>query len=376
MLDWLEQDLADTTRKWIIAFWHLPPYSKGSHNSDIETGLVQMRAHALPILENHGVDLVLCGHSRCYERSMLLDGHYGASTTFDPLTMAKDAGNGRESGPEATGAYQKDPGPRQGAAYVVAGNSGKISGGSLNHPVMVISKNQLGSLVLDVIGNRLDAREISVTGEVVDHFTLLKRPLETQVVPVGWRSVSSHGGTPLGLPVIDNNFIEPRQAGLRRVEIAFSGPVVVANSATAVTVSGINAAGPVNLGSLGISVNATAVGDTVVVEFSNSSGPCPLPDAVKWRFTLNPATISGTNGATLPASAANSQVITSLVGDTTGNGRCSGLDVNRIANTGPFSPLEVLHLRADLTGDGEIDTADQDAAWANRRQRTDTLRDL
>ena len=41
-------------QKWVIAFWHHPPYSKGSHNSDTETELVQMRQNALPILESYG----------------------------------------------------------------------------------------------------------------------------------------------------------------------------------------------------------------------------------------------------------------------------------------------------------------------------------
>lgn len=45
--------------KWTIAFWHHPPYSKGSHNSDTESNLVQMRQIFLPILEEAGVDLVL-----------------------------------------------------------------------------------------------------------------------------------------------------------------------------------------------------------------------------------------------------------------------------------------------------------------------------
>ena len=34
MLTWLTNDLAATTQPWIIAYWHHPPYSKGSINSD------------------------------------------------------------------------------------------------------------------------------------------------------------------------------------------------------------------------------------------------------------------------------------------------------------------------------------------------------
>ena len=78
MLTWLQADLAATIQPWIIAFWHHPPYSKGSHDSDAEAKLEKMRERALPILEAGGVDVVLTGHSHSYERSFLIDGHYGA----------------------------------------------------------------------------------------------------------------------------------------------------------------------------------------------------------------------------------------------------------------------------------------------------------
>jgi len=173
MLTWLRADLAATTAPWVIAFWHHPPYSKGSHNSDTETELVQMRQNALPILEGAGVDLVLSGHSHSYERSFLIDGHYGTSSTFTQ-GMKKDGGSGREDG---TGAYSKPtvgPAPHEGAVYAVAGSSGQISGGTLNHPAMFVSFNTLGSMVLDVDGNRLDAKFLDSTGVVRDYFTMVK----------------------------------------------------------------------------------------------------------------------------------------------------------------------------------------------------------
>ena len=52
-------------------------------------------------------DLNLTGHSHSYERSILLDGHYGNSASYDPALHAKDAGNGD---PLGDGPYQKaDP---------------------------------------------------------------------------------------------------------------------------------------------------------------------------------------------------------------------------------------------------------------------------
>jgi acid phosphatase type 7 len=167
---WLRNDLAATTRDWIIAFWHHPPYTKGSHNSDTEIELVQMRQNMVPILEDGGVDLVLCGHSHSYERSFLIDGHYGTSGTFSASHLV-DSRSGRDATP-----YQKPAGTpgRAGAVYTVAGSSGQISGGTLNHPAMFISLNVLGSVVLDFETDRLDLSFLDSTGVVRDYFTIVK----------------------------------------------------------------------------------------------------------------------------------------------------------------------------------------------------------
>ena len=95
MMTWLTNDLAANDKEWVIAFWHHPPYTKGSHDSDTEGRLIDMRENALPILESYGVDLVLSGHSHSYERSHLLDGHYGTSDTLTGA-MILDNGGGLE----------------------------------------------------------------------------------------------------------------------------------------------------------------------------------------------------------------------------------------------------------------------------------------
>jgi hypothetical protein len=174
MLTWLRSDLAANSKDWLIAFFHHPPYSKGSHNSDTESQLIDMRRNALPILEAHGVDLVLSGHSHSYERTMFLDGHYGSSSTLNRATMVLDEGSGRADG---SGAYVKSAVgtvPNDGAVYVVAGASSKISGGWLNHPAMYISLNVLGSMVLDVDGDRLDAQYLDNRGARRDYFSIVK----------------------------------------------------------------------------------------------------------------------------------------------------------------------------------------------------------
>jgi hypothetical protein len=176
MAEWLRDDLASTSRDWIVCFFHHPPYTKGSHDSDKRSDsgarLVEVRENLLPILEEGGVDLVLTGHSHSYERSYLLDGHYGYSTNLT-ASHFKNRGDGREDG---DGAYRKPAGtqPRQGAVYVVAGSSGQVSGGKLNHPVNYVSLSKLGSVVLDVNGAELNLKFITQKAELRDYFTIRK----------------------------------------------------------------------------------------------------------------------------------------------------------------------------------------------------------
>ena len=169
MYAWLELDLAETLQEWIVMFWHHPPYTKGSHNSDAEGDLIQIRENFLPLLESYGVDLVLCGHSHNYERSMLLKGHYDVSSTFTN-TMAMDDGDGRIDG---DGAYSRAA--ATGTVYAVVGSSGKIGlfNNALDHPVMVTSMWEHGSMIIDVADKQLDAIFLDDEGNTKDWFTLL-----------------------------------------------------------------------------------------------------------------------------------------------------------------------------------------------------------
>ncbi len=198
MYAWLEQDLQANTNEWLIAFWHSPPYSKGSHNSD-NLGdnlgnMTDMRTNFVSLLEAYGVDLVMSGHSHIYERSFLINGHYGFSTSLQS-SMIRDGGSGR---PDDTGPYVKSDGA--GAVYVVAGSSGWATFRTGHHPIMYYDELVRGSLVLDINGSRLDAKFLRETGNVDDYFTLLKNaelePLRIRSFTVAddqvrlrWRSV-------------------------------------------------------------------------------------------------------------------------------------------------------------------------------------------
>src|SRR5712664_359059 len=43
MGQWLQNDLAATAQVWVIVFFHHPPYTKGNHDSDAETELIEIR---------------------------------------------------------------------------------------------------------------------------------------------------------------------------------------------------------------------------------------------------------------------------------------------------------------------------------------------
>lgn len=174
MAAWLSEDLRQSKSKWNIAYWHHPPYSKGSHDSDTESNMIEMRENILPILEAGGVDLVLTGHSHNYERSFLIDGHYRDSRTFHSM-MIKDHGSGTET--TSSHPYLKPAIAQKfhsGTVYVVAGTASIIVDGPLNHPAMYYSTSTLGSGVLDISGDRLDFKFLDSDGTIRDSFSIVK----------------------------------------------------------------------------------------------------------------------------------------------------------------------------------------------------------
>lgn len=180
---WCKEDIQNTNQDWIVAIFHHPAYTKGSHDSDNEPQLINMRNNFLPILEANGVDLILSGHSHSYERSYFLNGHYGLSSSFDSNTHTVGA-NGDLSGKADTadGAYQKTQDQNPGAVYITTGSAGKVSGGDLNHNAMYASLNELGSCVLEIEnddsgGQDLTVKFINDNGVVSDYFTINKAGL-------------------------------------------------------------------------------------------------------------------------------------------------------------------------------------------------------
>jgi len=180
MLDWLQRDLAATTQKWIIAAFHHPPYTHGSHNSDNrrDSGgrMFDVRENVVPILEAGGADLVLSGHSHMYERSFFLRCHYGDSTSLQGNML-------RDRAPGTVQAYEK-PGRDgfSGTVYAVVGSSSKQDQGSLDYPAMAVSLAEAGSVVVDIDKDIMTARFITREGLVADQFSIRKIPATGQAM--------------------------------------------------------------------------------------------------------------------------------------------------------------------------------------------------
>ena len=173
MAKWLKADLEKAKADWLIAFWHHPPYTKGSHDSEKEKDMTEMRQNIMPIIESGGVDLILAGHSHIYERSMLIDGAY-SSTNMASENKVLDDGDGD---PEGDGAYRKSGGlrPHEGLVAIVAGNAGAAISRKGTVPLMKKTMTEYGSVLVDVNGDTLTGRMINKSGNVRDLFSLVKR---------------------------------------------------------------------------------------------------------------------------------------------------------------------------------------------------------
>ena len=174
MANWLKRDLAQNTKPWLIAAFHHPPYSKGSHDSDDTSDsdgkMRDMRKNIVPILEQAGVDLVLSGHSHLYERSYLMDCAYDESSTFSPANIVS-TGVRNKHRQYIKPRHKKE---HQGAVYVVAGSASKVNGGSLDHPAHHKGLVEAGSMVIDIDNHKLIARFINQKGQVRDEFSISK----------------------------------------------------------------------------------------------------------------------------------------------------------------------------------------------------------
>lgn len=173
MYTWLQNDLSNNKLPWVVVYWHHPPYTKGSHNSDTEIELIDMRTNIVPLLEQWGVDVVLGGHSHIYERSMFIKDHFGLESTFDNNIWP--VGNVVQS---SANSYTKTSLRGDGTVYTVCGVSGQAGGATASgypHNAMQVSTtSNNGSLILDVNKNTLNCKFLTTSGTIFDQFTITK----------------------------------------------------------------------------------------------------------------------------------------------------------------------------------------------------------
>jgi len=324
MMTWLENDLAANNKFWTVGIWHHPAYSKGSHDSDAEQLLASMREVAVPILESHGVDIVLAGHSHSYERSFLVNGHHDVSTTLTPA-MILDGGSGQDGG---DGSYTK-PGPagtaNEGAVFVVAGSSGKLEAAPLNHPIMYNSQLTLGSVAMDVNGNRMELAFIDDAGNVQDFFTIEK---------------SADTYAP--------GLIQADSIWYPRTDIVFSEPVdpVTASVAANYSIPGVNI----------ISAGLHPDGRTVQLMFEDFLLPAST-------HTVTVSNVEDLNGNVI--GPYNSRAFTTqapIPGDVDGDGNIDWWDVAatlQVLNTPAHGPDDP----ADRNSDGTVNILDARITW-------------
>ncbi|PSL23120.1 purple acid phosphatase family protein [Chitinophaga ginsengisoli] len=190
-VQWVKRDLeANKNKQWVIAYWHHPPYTMGSHNSDNEMELVHIRENFIRILERYGVDMVLCGHSHDYERTRLMKGHYGMEATYSAAQHNLSQSSGLYDGSENSCPYVKDS-SNQGTVYVLSGSAGKLGGTQPGYPhdaMQYANATDGGATMLEVQGNRLDLKWICADGVIRDHFTVMKEVNKHTVLHVKAKS--------------------------------------------------------------------------------------------------------------------------------------------------------------------------------------------
>jgi acid phosphatase type 7 len=143
MLQWLDSDLGASEKFWKIVFLHHPPYPTGTHLDDPICALSQQ--NVTPIVERHGVQLVLSGHEHAYERTWpLADGQVissGASTI-----------------------------------YVITAGGGQAMEQVGSLPQTAIAVQAFHYLRVDVDSNQLSVSAVGLGGNVIDQVTLAPAP--------------------------------------------------------------------------------------------------------------------------------------------------------------------------------------------------------
>lgn len=143
---WLDADLSNVESDFKIVFIHRPPFSSSHHGKLAEEGreeeIINIRENVVPILENHGVDVVFAGHEHNYERTYPLKGG-----EIDP----------------------------NGIIYVITGGGGApLYDRELEFPGSYTFVKTYHYVVAEKTGKVIEFKAVALNGEIIDSFEVRK----------------------------------------------------------------------------------------------------------------------------------------------------------------------------------------------------------
>ncbi|GEM_PF-2666982 len=152
--NWLQTDLAATTKKFKVVFFHHLAYSSGGEHEDIES----IQQETTPLFDQYDVDLVINGHNHHYERTYPL--RYGA----------KDA-------PVITSTSRTEYTGADGVVYVITGGGGRgIYRFGTSQPNWSAARCECHEMIKIEVDDAgiLTVRTIKIDGTEIDRFTINK----------------------------------------------------------------------------------------------------------------------------------------------------------------------------------------------------------
>lgn len=208
--NWLIQDLSANNQDWTIVYFHYPPYTKGTYDSDSQPELIQIREALVPIFDEFKVDFVISAHSHIMERSKPTIGLIEKSNEFVENIHHPQTSSGLFNGLENSCPYffniqePEDYGP----IYIVNGSSGSkgISRTNSKHPIMYYQgAGKSGSFYAEIDSLRFDGKFIGSDGSILDQFTVFKS--KDGSCKDCFEGYKNYGCGPSGPPeLVKNNF--------------------------------------------------------------------------------------------------------------------------------------------------------------------------
>jgi uncharacterized protein (TIGR03437 family) len=148
MLEWLENDLRNSTARWRVAYFHHPPYPATHHADDPVCLLV--RAHFVPVLDRYRVQLALTGHEHNYQRSL-------------PMRGGRPVASGRAT------------------TYITTAGGGGVPHPSALTEFLAMNAAAYHYLRIEADANEIVVRAIGIDGKELDRATLAN-PSNTTIV--------------------------------------------------------------------------------------------------------------------------------------------------------------------------------------------------